>query len=188
MMTRSRRLLIYGLLAIAALVVGRFVQTPSPVILKPKQEVPDNIDFYLAGVDYRAMNEQGRLGYRLQTPLLEHYRREDVSRVRQPRIEYRLPQQRWRLQAEQGELRHREDRLLLERGVRLQRDGDRPMRLDTEQLQLYSVARIATLPLPLVLQTPRLRLEADSARLQLDNGRYRFDGVRAVHQPPEAES
>ncbi len=188
MMTRPRRFLVYGLLAIAALVIGRFVQTPSPVLMQPPQEVPDNIDFYLAGVDYRAMDEQGRLRYRLRTPLLEHYRREDVSRVQRPSMEYRLPRQRWRLEARQGELKHREERLLFEREVTLRREGGRPMQLRTERLDLYSDARLATLPRPLLLETPTLRLEADSARLQLDSGRYRFDRVRAVHQPPEAET
>ncbi len=187
-MSRPRRFLIYGLLALVALIVGRFVQPPSPVLVKPKEEMPDNIDFYLAGVDYKAMDEQGMLRYRLQSPLMEHYRREDVSRVQQPRIDYRLPGKRWLLDAEQAELRHRQDRLILSDGVRLQRLGKRPMQLSSERLELQSVEHIATLPRPLLLESPRLRLEADSGLLQLDTGRYRFEGVRATHQPPEARS
>jgi len=187
-MSRPRRFLIYALVAIAALILGRFVRTPSPVLLQPKEAVPDNIDFYLAAVDYRALGSDGQLRYRLQSPMLEHYQREDVSRAREPRIEYRLPGQRWQLQAQQAELQHREDRLLLENRVLLSRDGNRPIQLSTERLELQTATQQVTLPGALRLDSPALRLEAGSARLLLDQGRYRFDRVRATHQPPEAES
>ena len=187
-MKRSRRLLLYALLAIAALIAGRFVETPSPIVIKPREKPPDNIDFYLSGVDYRAMDRDGRLRYRLRSPLLEHYLREDISRVQQPAIEYRLPGKRWRLAARQGEMQHRQDRLLLQQGVRLQREGRRPMQLDTERLELQTEARIARLPESLRLESPGLQLEADSAVLQLGEGRYRFQRVRAVHQPRKSES
>ncbi len=187
-MKRSRRLLLYALLAIAALIAGRYIETPSPIAVKPREKPPDNIDFYLSGVDYRAMDRQGQLRYRLRSPLLEHYRREDVSRVQRPDIEYRLPGKRWRLAARQGEMQHRQKRLLLQRGVRLRREGSRPMQLDTGQLELQTETRIVRLPEALRLESPGLQLEADSAVLQLDRGRYRFQRVRAVHQPRKSAS
>lgn len=188
-MTRSRRLMIYALLALTALIIGRYVETPSPIQVTREEEVPDNIDFYLSGVDYRAMDDRGELRYRIQSPLLEHYRLEDISQVQQPVIEYRLGDRRWQLQAGKAEMQHRRDRLILDQAVQLQREGGSgPMQLDTEQLILQTRKQLVRLPVALRLQSSRLRLEADSGRLQLDDGKYRFNGVRAVYQNPEART
>ncbi len=180
------RLLFLTLLLIgSALIAGWFFN------LQPLQEtnqqalqIPDNIDYYLDQVDYRAMNDQGKPHYRMQAKRLEHYIREDVSQIEQPRFQLNGAASNWKVQSNKATLQHRQQRFELQRQVVLKRQSpDNPMRLNTQLLILQPQQDRVDIPQPLTLQTTVLSLQAASAQLNMKTDQYRFAAVKATYSP-----
>ncbi len=180
------RLLFLTLLLIgSALIAGWFFN------LQPLQEanqqalqIPDNIDYYLDQVDYRAMNDQGKPHYRMQAKRLEHHIREDISQIEQPRFQFNGSAANWKIQARKATLRHRQQRFELQQQVQLQRQSaDHPMRLKTQMLILQPQQNRVEIPRPLTLHSNALTLQAASARLNMKTDHYRFVAVKATYSP-----
>ena len=179
------RLLLLTLLGIAvALFAGWFLDEPPAPEVVDQLRVPDNIDYYLADVDYRAFNESGTVRYQLQTPYLEHYIREDISHLRVPRLHYHDDDgSQWRLGADEGSLLHASEQFELRQQALLERQhGDRPMQLASQVFRFDSQAEQLEVPQDLTLTSPGLQLNAANALLDIGNQRYRFHRVRAVYQ------
>lgn len=187
---KPRLLLLTLLLIASALLVGWFYDEQSALTqAREELQIPDNIDYYLSQVDYRAMNEQGQLNYRLQTPYLEHYIREDSSHIQQPRFQILGQPAQWDIRAEQAILQHREERFELKHRVELRRQsGSEPLQLDTALMILLARDKIVDIPQALTLKTPTLDLQADSALMHMENELYQFTGVKATYQPVARES
>ncbi len=186
---KLRLLLLTFLLVGGALVIGWLFDKQS--MLAPTRDsfqIPDNIDYYLSQVDYRAMNEQGKLNYRLQTPYLEHYIREDTSLIQQPRFQFLGEPAQWMIRSQKASLQHREERFELTRQVELKRESRlNPLRLSTSLMILLARDKIVDIPQPLKLTTPTLALQADSAKIHMDRELYQFSGVKATYQPVARE-
>lgn len=107
-----------------AIVVGWVYQSQtSTSVSKPELEIPIDIDYFLSQVEYRVMAKNGKLDYRLRSPYLEHFKREDISQLEAPEIEIYRNQQHWRVQADRAEMRHQENILQFIDNVRLQGDN-----------------------------------------------------------------
>lgn len=182
---KLRLLLLTLVLVGSALVVGWLFDEQS--VLSPTRDdfkIPDNIDYYLSRVDYRAMNEQGKLNYRLQTPYLEHYIREDTSQIEQPRFHFLGEPSQWKIRSGKASLQHRAERFELTQKVELQRESTiDPLRLNTSLMILLARDKIVDIPQPLTLKTPTLQLQAKSAQIHMSQDLYQFSGVRATYQP-----
>ncbi len=187
---KLRLLLATLILIAAALLIGRYVDRQR--ILPGEGDnlsMPDNIDYYLSQVDYRAMNDQGRLNYHLRTPHLEHYIREDISRIEQPELELFSDQSHWSLQSGKGTLQHQQEQFELTRAVVLKRQSPRnPVQLNTSEMQLLARVNIVHIPQPLTLKTPTLDLQADSARIHLNRDQLFFSNVKATYQTSTGDS
>jgi len=182
---KARLLFLILLLIGSALIAGWFFNlqplqnTPSQVL-----QIPDNIDYYLDQVDYRAMNGQGKLHYKMQAARLEHYIREDVSQIAQPRFQLNGDNARWQIQSETATLQHRQQRFELQQQVLLRRQSTAsPMRLQTHLLILQPEQNQADIPQHLTLQSASLSLQAASAQLNMKTGQYRFNRVKATYSP-----
>lgn len=182
---KARWLLLVVVLIVSALFIGWLYD--GKLGTAPQQadfQIPDNIDYYLSQVDYRAMDEAGKLDYRLQTPRLEHYIRQDISSIEQPRVELIGTASHWRLRASQATLQHQQERFELVDQVTLKRQSVHdPLRLDTSLMILLARDKLLDIPQSLTLQTATLDLQADSAKIYMDTDLYQFEGVKATYQP-----
>ena len=144
--------------------------------------LPDNIDYYLSQVNYRAMNQQGTIHYQLRSPYLEHYIREDISQIQQPDIQLNGEQSAWQIQAAKDTLQHREEVFELQQKVEMLRSSVvDPMRLNTELMVLRPQTNLIEIPAALTLISSQLQLQASSAMLDIDKSQYQFTRVKATH-------
>ena len=166
-----------------AVTAGWLFDPRSETTGEPALQAPDNIDYYMTGVDYRAFDDQGRLQYRLHTPYLEHFIREDASHLQTPRIDYYAEDGRVQLESTSGVLNHPQDILDLRREVRLsRRHGAVPFELTSDALILHSADERIEIPAPLTLLQRGLTLHAADATLDMKTGQHRFSRVRATYE------
>ena len=57
--------------------------------------IPDDIDYFLTNMTYRALNSAGTLNFCLQTPRLEHYPHNDVSSLEVPSMRIETDTDPW---------------------------------------------------------------------------------------------
>lgn len=168
---------------IAAVAVGWIYQSRiQPVISTDSREMPMDIDYYLAGINYRVMSKAGKLEYDLQSPYLEHYKLEDVSRIEAPRMNiYR--KQLWRAQARTGELLHRNETLNLIEDVTFERKGDNPLKMEAA-LMIFDIDRNTLSGHDGVQITARnSKIKANSAVFDLERDVYSLNNTTAVYHP-----
>ncbi|MBC8210929.1 MAG: LPS export ABC transporter periplasmic protein LptC [Gammaproteobacteria bacterium] len=145
--------------------------------------LPDNIDYYLSQVNYRAMNQQGTLHYQLLSPYLEHFIREDISQIQQPDLQLNGEQSSWRIQARNGTLQHQQEVFELQHQVEMLRNSAQdPMRLNTERMILRPQSNLIEIPAALTLVSSTIHLQAAGATLNIDKNYYQFNRVKATHQ------
>lgn len=178
------RLLLLTLLGIAAaLFSGWFIDNQKVVTATNPLQVPDNIDYYLAGVNYRAFNESGSPHMQLQTPYLEHYIREDISQLETPELQYFTDSGEWRLSAQQGSLQHASDVFELIDEARLRRvEPADALLLTTQKLIFRSRQEQLEVPQALQITTDGLQLQAANALMDMRNKRHEFFRVKAIYR------
>lgn len=145
-------------------------------------EVPDNIDYFLANLDYRAIDASGALEYAFQSPRLEHYPLDDVSRIESPSLQIHGQRDGWEVDAREGEFRHADNLLRLRREVVMNRAGDDPLRVSTEILRFEPDRDLVSTEASVVIESRRGRIEADRASFDLAAGVYRFTRSRATYR------
>ena len=180
---KFRFLFIFMLSLVAAIISGWFFDRQSlPVVQNPLQ-IPDNIDYYLAGIKLKTYNEQGEPHYQLNSPYLEHFVREDISMIQQPDIRYFDQQADWQMSSRQGKLIHQDETLELNQDASLQRQRPQQWLLvKSEQMIFHPNQETIHLPQPLTLHSNELELKADSARLDIKNNHHLFQRVSAIYQ------
>ena len=183
------RILALIIITLFALSAGWLVDQPT---LSEKNEpliIPDNIDYYLSAVNYHVMNSEGTSHYRLRSPYLEHFIREDVSHIQHPDIDYNSDSSKWVMRSVKGLLQHQSEILELnQQAVVFRIDSDQPVKLASEKIILIPDADLIKLPEPLTLTSNELFLEADSAQMDLKTNLYQFQQVRATYQPKPART
>jgi len=136
MRTRWRLYLLVVVLGVSAIVAGWIYESRlRPVADKAELAIPDNIDYFLTHMNYRAMTGDGVPDFAFQSPRLEHYRATDVSQIEVPSVQiFRAPAP-WLIDARQGEFRHRENLLRLSDQVFMRRGGTQPIQIHAERMR-----------------------------------------------------
>lgn len=155
---------------------NRITSTQNPL------EVPDNIDYYLTNVNFLAFNDQGNTRFRLQSPHLEHHIREDTSKLTQPFLHYHADSGQWKLSANRGSFQHESEIFQLQDEARIRRLNTDPFTLDSTLFIFESQTERLTVPQPLQIESPSLKLKAQSAVLDMKTSRYQFNGVMATYE------
>ena len=153
--------------------------------VKPRQalQAPDNIDYYMKQVDYRAFDENGLLSYHLRSPYLEHFIREDSSHLQTPDLDYFADSERWHARSESAILVHPDETLTFNDEVNLRRiEGAGPVQLRSQIMILRSREEQMEIPVDMTMQQPGLTLQAAAAILDMKQKRHRFTRVKAVYQ------
>lgn len=180
MKTRFALLVIAG--TFIALGLGWFFDNQKVISTQNSLEVPDNIDYYLSSVNFLAYNEQGVTRFRLQTPYLEHHIREDTSQLTQPTLDYHVDSEQWELSANRGSYQHQPEIFELREQARISRLNANPFILNSELFILDTQTEHLTIPQDLRINSPTLKLSAQSAILDLKTSRYQFNRVMATYE------
>jgi len=174
-------LIIIGMMV--AVGVGWFYDQRPAVPQESQLQVPDNIDYYLSAVNYRAFDAQGNTRYQLQSPYLEHFIREDRSDLSQPDLQYFKDSSPWHITAKKGSLQHQNELFRLSQQVNMRRvDPLDSMLLKSELVELDSKNDVVRIPQPLTLESTDLKLQADSATMDMKHKQHQFHRVKSVYQ------
>ena len=113
--------------------------------------------------------------------------REDTSLIHQPDLYYFNSAADWSIAAQQGRLRHADKVFEFERDVNLSRhdEGD-PLQLRAASMLFKPENETAHFSQALDVTSPRLRLTAESAKLDFKHGRHVFNQVKAVYDDNHA--
>jgi len=144
--------------------------------------MPDNIDFYLADFDYRAIDAAGRLDFAFESPRLAHYPRDDISRIEQPRVDIYRAGEHWRAHARNGSMQHRDNLIHLERDVVLRRQRGALLEMRSDRLRFEPDRDLVASESPVLMRSGASRIEADTATFDLANNIFRFNRARALYQ------
>jgi LPS export ABC transporter protein LptC len=167
---------------VIALVSGWLLDESRITTTQNPLEVPDNIDYYLTNVNFLAFNDQGDTRFRLQAPHLEHHIREDTSELTQPSLDYHADSGQWKLSADRGSFQHGSEIFQLRDQARIRRLNINPFTLDSTLFIFESQTERLTVPQALQIESPSLRLKAQSAVLNMKTSRHQFNGVMATYE------
>jgi len=180
---KSRLLILIAVLGVGAVLLGWVYETQLRSRVESRVlEVPDNIDYFLANLNYRAIDTNGALEFAFQSPRLEHYPLDDVSHIESPALQIHGQRNGWEVAALEAEFHHADNLLRLRRQVVMYRTGADPLRLSTESLRFEPDRDLVSTEASVVIETGRGRIEADQASFDLAAGIYRFSRSRATYR------
>ncbi len=171
--------ILFGIVAIALgwVYESQFKSTVASVEL----EIPNNIDYFFTHFNYRVTNAKGNLDYEFSSPRLEHRPRTDVSYIVSPSLQIYRVNEQWRINSEQGQFQHRNNILVLQQNVVLQKLGDDPLRVATETIQFEPDRNLVTMPDKVLMRSNGARIEAEQAIFNLTSKVYLLQKARTVY-------
>ena len=179
---KSRLLIFVLVLGFIAIAAGWIYESQLSSRIKPaKLEIPDNIDYFLTNMNYRAIGASGQLDYEFSSPRLEHRPLNDVSLIEVPALNIYRESVHWRVNALMGELQHGPNLLWLRQQVVMQKIGETPFELQTESVRFDPENNLVSIDSSVLLKSPQTRTEADAAVFDLAGKIYRLTGPRTVY-------
>ena len=167
---------------VIAVAAGWIYQSQSKVSeTRVELEIPIDIDYYLSAVNYRVMNEQGLLDYRLKTPYLQHYRVDDISKIDTPVIDIFRKNQHWQVSAQSAEMLHKINTLKLVDDVLMEKQSEEKMLVRAEVMHFESDLDQITGERDVRLINRNSQINADKAVFDLDKNIYRLTNTRAFY-------
>ncbi len=171
--------IIAGLIAIAA---GWIYQSRSKSLAtRPALDIPSDIDYFMTNLNYRVIDETGILDYQFQSPYLEHYTQEDISRIEAPTVLIYETINNWRVEAVIGEMYHRSNTMKLSENVIMQKMGKDPMLVRSKTILFEPDRDLVVADQGLVIESANTRITADEAVFDLNNQVYRLKNTRTVY-------
>ena len=143
--------------------------------------IPNNIDYYLTHIDYRVTNVEGNLDYEFSSPRLEHRPSTDISHIVSPAMQIYRVSEHWLVNSEQAQIQHRNNILMLQQNVVLQKLGDDPLHLTTETLQFEPDRDLVTMPEKVLIRSNSAQIEAEQATFNLNSKVYLLQKARTVY-------
>lgn len=179
---KTRLLIFVVIFGIGAAAVGWVYESR----LRPEVEqagllIPDNIDYFLTNLNYRAMNTEGQLDFEFDSRRLEHYPRTDTSRIEIPSLQIYRDTDHWQVDAQRGEFQHRANTMRLQQQVVMSKSGENPLELHTESIRFEPDRDLVSTEASLLMRTRQSRIEADQGVFDLAARVYRLTGTRAVY-------
>lgn len=80
--------------------------------------IPNNVDYYLSNTKQKSFKTDGSIDFTLNSSLLEHFKREDESRLLEPDVKVRRDNT-WQIKAGLGNFFHPEEIITFKQNVRL---------------------------------------------------------------------
>ena len=144
-------------------------------------EIPTDIDFFLSQMNYRVFNKSGNLNYQMQSPYLEHFIKDDISRIEQPLIQLYRERGNWQVQALRGDILHQQEWLLLENNVVMQKLGGNAIQFRSESMLFKPDQDLIASESKVVIESPGVKISGDKAIFDLTNEVYSLKNTRAIY-------
>jgi lipopolysaccharide export system protein LptC len=178
-----RLLILVAIFGFAAVAVGwvyeRSLRAPEE---KADLVIPDDIDYFLTNMNYRALNAEGKLDFEFHTPRLEHFPLGDVSRIQVPSMLIQTDSGPWLVDSLAGEFQHADNLLRLTRQVVMQKHGESPMQVYSESIRFEPDRELVTAEGDTLMVIPQARIRADFAVFDLARKIYKFTRTRSVYK------
>ena len=181
-MKKSRLLVFVIIFGIAAIAVGWVYESNlRPRVQEAELVIPDDIDYFLTNMNYRALNAEGELDFHLYSPRLEHYPHNDVSDIEVPSMQIFRKSDPWQIDAITGKYLHRKNLMRLRQDVVMQKQGAQPMQVYTDSIRFEPDRDLVIAESDILMVSPQARIEAERARFNLARKVYRFKKARTVY-------
>ncbi len=179
---KPRLLILVIMLGIAATVLGWVYETR----LRPQDKkagliIPNNIDYFLTNMRYRALNTEGTLDFEFASPRLEHYPASDVSNIEMPSMQIYREAGHWLIDALDGEFVHEDNLLRLRDQVVIQRQGDNSFQMYTESIRFEPDLNRVTSEAKVRMHSKQAQIDAARAVFDLSGKIYRFSNAHTVY-------
>ncbi len=179
---KSRIFVLVIMLGIVAVASGWIYESRlRPAVEKVELIIPDNIDYFLTNLRYRAMNVDGELDYEFQSRRLEHYPKTDISNIEVPSLQIYRSTDQWQLDAVNGEFLHQDNLLRLRQQVVIQKQGDHPLQMYTESIRFEPDHDLVSTESSVLMRSKQTQIEAERAVFDLARKIYRFSKARATY-------
>lgn len=171
--------LIAGIIAIA---VGWIYQSNSSSLATGTAlEIPKNIDYFMTNFRYRSFDQSGQLDYQFESPYLEHYIKEDISRIEAPVVLAYRQSDDWRVEADIGEMYHRSNTMQLSNNVVMQKMGADPMLVRSESILFEPDRDLLVSDQGLVIESSNARIVAEQGVFDMQNQVYNLKTAKALY-------
>lgn len=178
---KPRLLILVIMLGIAAIVLGWVYESRlQPQKKKADLDIPNNIDYFLTDLHFRAMNTEGTLDFEFRSPRLEHYPVTDVSDIEVPSVQIYRAADHWLVDALNGEYLHQDNLLRLRRQVVMQKQGDNPLQMYTESIRFEPDLNLVTTEAKVLMRSIQTRTEAEHAVFDLASQVYLFNDAHTI--------
>jgi LPS export ABC transporter protein LptC len=179
---RPLTILLIFIAVLGAIAVGWVYESRSKdTLVRPELEIPTDIDFFLSSMSYRVFNKSGNLDYQLQSPYLEHFIKDDISRIEAPIIHVYRDSGDWQVKASRGNILHRQEWLQLDKNVLMQRLGANAMQVRSESMLFKPDQDLMTSESIVTIESDSAKISGDNAVFDLRNEVYSLKNTRAVY-------
>ena len=167
---------------LGAIAVGWVYESNSKdKITRPELEIPTDIDFFLSQLNYRVFNKSGSLDYQLQSPYLEHFIKDDISRIEHPMIRIYLASGDWQVKASRGNIIHQQEWLELDKDVVMQKIGAELFQVQSDSIIFKPAQDLVSSKATVIINTGRAKITGDQAIFDLRNEVYSLKNTRAIY-------
>jgi len=167
---------------LGAIAVGWVYESRSKNNLaRPELEIPTDIDFFLSQLNYRVFNSSGDLDYQLQSPYLEHFIKNDISRIEQPIIQVYRDSGNWQVEALQGAILHRQEWVQLDNNVVMKKMGAESIRVRSDSIIFKPEQDQVSSKTTVIIESNGARITGDQAIFDLRNEIYSLKNTRAIY-------
>jgi len=150
-------------------------------LVRAELEIPTDIDFFLSQLNYRVFNSSGGLDYQLQSPYLEHFIKNDISRIEQPIIQVYRDSGDWRVEALRGAILHRQEWVQLDNDVVMEKIGAESIRVRSDSIIFKPEQDQVTTKTTVIIESNGARITGDQAFFDLRNEVYSLTNTRAIY-------
>ena len=179
---KSRFIIFIIIFGFGAIAVGWVYESSlRPGAKKAELEFPDDIDYFLTNMRYRALKADGKLDFQFTSPRLEHFPRNDISSIEVPSIQIYNDIDPWHIDALTGEYQHGNNLLHLKQQVVMQKQGPSPMQVYTESIRFDPDRELVSSDSETLMVSPQARIRAKSAEFDLARKIYRFSKTWSVY-------
>lgn len=179
---KSRVFIFVIIFGFGAIAVGWVYESSlRPGEKKASLEFPDDIDYFLTDLRYRTLKADGTLDFQFLSPRLEHFPRNDISRIELPSMQIYDDIDPWQIDALTGEYHHGNNLLQLNQQVVMQKQGPSPMQVYTESISFEPDRDLVSTDSEILMVSPNARIRAQSAEFDLARKIYRFSKTRAIY-------
>lgn len=144
-------------------------------------EIPSDIDYFLSKVKYQSMNELGILDFEMQSPYLEHLTVLDISLIEKPTMQIYRVENNWQIESLTGKLFHQQNSLELTREVVMQRAGDNPMLIKSEEMLFQPDLDLVSASNGIIIESNNAIIHGSEAVFDLKKKVYSIKNTRATY-------